>query len=290
MIGRKSHTRLSYAERIARVAAHIAANLDSDLSLERLAGIACLSTYHFHRIYRAMTGETTAETARRLRLHRAAHSLVASHDPIARIAARAGYSSVAAFTRAFAASYGLGPATYRRRGSLLPDAEPLHEKDEPMSSPWTVSVQPMPALCLAAIRHIGPYIEIGRAFDRLMPWAAARGLLGPETLGVGVFHDDPASVPANELRSDAGITVAPEVEGDGDVRILPIAAGQHAVLRHVGPYAELEKAYDWLYCAWLPTSGYEPADRPAYEIYRNNPRDVPARDLVTDICLPLAGG
>ncbi|MBB4017820.1 AraC family transcriptional regulator [Chelatococcus caeni] len=290
MIGLKSQTRLDYAERIARVATHIAGHLDGDLSLERLAGIACLSPYHFHRIYRAMTGETAAETARRLRLHRAAHGLVASQSPIARIAARAGYGSVAAFTRAFAASYGHAPAAYRRRGRLLPGAGRPHEEDGPMTSPWTVTLQPMSALRLAAIRHVGPYMEIGRAFDRLMPWAAARGLLGPGAVTVGVYYDDPGSVAAKDLRSDAGITVGPEVEDDATVHIVPIAAGTHAVLRHRGPYAELERAYDWLYRAWLPASGHEPADRPPYEIYRNDPREVPAQDLVTDICLPLAEG
>ncbi|APF37984.1 AraC family transcriptional regulator [Chelatococcus daeguensis] len=288
MIGRKSQTRLDYAERIARVATHIAGHLDDDLSLERLAGIACLSPYHFHRIYRAMTGETAAETARRLRLHRAAHSLVASQLPIARIAARAGYGSVAAFTRAFAVSYGHAPAAYRRRGRLLPGAGCPQEEDGPMTSPWTVTLQPMPALRLATIHHVGPYMEIGRAFDRLMPWAAARGLLGPGAVTVGVYYDDPGTVAAKDLSADAGISIGREIEGDATVHIVLIAAGTHAVLRHRGPYAELERAYDWLYRAWLPASGHEPADRPPYEIYRNDPREVPAQDLVTDICLPLA--
>ncbi|OWK24560.1 hypothetical protein AJ87_20285 [Rhizobium yanglingense] len=40
--------------------------------MERLAEIACMSSYHWHKIYRAIYGETLAATVKRLRLHRAA--------------------------------------------------------------------------------------------------------------------------------------------------------------------------------------------------------------------------
>ena len=49
--------------------------------------------------------------------------------------------------------------------------------------------------------------------------------------------------------------------GDADLRPLTIAGGRYAVLLHVGPYAELHRAYTWLYREWLPTSGEEPSDR-----------------------------
>ena len=56
-------TRESYARRLQRVIEHIWTRLDAPLDLEALAQVACLSPYHFHRIYRAMIGETVAETA-----------------------------------------------------------------------------------------------------------------------------------------------------------------------------------------------------------------------------------
>jgi AraC family transcriptional regulator len=59
------------------------------------------------------------------------------------------------------------------------------------------------------------------------------------------------------------------------------------VLHHKGPYAELERAYAWLYGTWLPQSGEEAADRPVFEEYLNNPRALPPQEWLTDICLPL---
>src|SRR5580693_10556388 len=98
-------TAQSYAHRLGRVASHISAHLDEPLDLERLADVACLSPYHFHRIYRAIWGETAAETLSRLRLDRAAFQLLTTTASVTQIARCAGYSSLAAFSRAFTTAY-----------------------------------------------------------------------------------------------------------------------------------------------------------------------------------------
>jgi AraC family transcriptional regulator len=47
---------------------HIQEHLDEALDLEELARVACFSSFHFHRVFAAMTGETIADHVRRLRL------------------------------------------------------------------------------------------------------------------------------------------------------------------------------------------------------------------------------
>jgi AraC family transcriptional regulator len=110
MTGPKAASRQSYHDRIERVAAHIRSNLDAPLDLDALADVACLSRFHWHRIYQAITGETSAQTVRRLRLARAAADLADTRDPLTWIAERAGYASQSAFTRAFTAAHGMAPA------------------------------------------------------------------------------------------------------------------------------------------------------------------------------------
>ena len=109
--------RIDYQERLSRVVAFMHDHLEEEIDLNRLADVACLSPYHWHRIYHAMNGETIASTVRRLRLHRAAGFLANTTTPIETIAERSGYGGVAAFTRAFAADYGMPPAQYRREGA-----------------------------------------------------------------------------------------------------------------------------------------------------------------------------
>ena len=106
-----------YADRVERVHAYLAAHLDRDVDLDHLAGIACFSPFHFHRIYHALQGETIAESVRRMRLHRAALDLIEGTVPVARIAVRAGYGSQAAFTKRFHEEVGESPARLRRARS-----------------------------------------------------------------------------------------------------------------------------------------------------------------------------
>ena len=75
-----------YQRQLDVVTDYIYAHLDEDLSLETLAHVSGFSRYHWHRIYRAVRGETAAQTVRRLRLERAAAMLTETSWPVERIA------------------------------------------------------------------------------------------------------------------------------------------------------------------------------------------------------------
>ena len=257
-------------------------------SLEELAEVAAFSPYHFHRIYCALAGETPADTLTRARLQRAAVMLLETDRPVAAIAHSVGYGSAEALTRAFRATYGLPPGAYRARGGL---AEPLPRiATEEDTALFSVTRRDEPGFTLAAIRHIGPYPQIGTVFDRLNAWAGARGLIGAETRFIALYHDEPGPVAEAALRSDAGLTVPPGTPVEGEVRPIDVPPMPVAVLLFQGPYAELEPAYRWLYGEWLPRSGFEPADHPAMEVYLNDPRLLPPAEWLTEILLPLKPG
>jgi AraC family transcriptional regulator len=279
-------TRLDYGRRIARAMALIAADPARSPKLDELAGAAAFSPFHFHRIYRELAGETPAETLARERLSRGALLLVRDALPVAVVATRCGYGSAAAFTRAFRAAYGIPPAAYRDRGGIgtpIPaPAPPLEE-----IAMFDVTIRAEPALRLAALAHRGPYSTMGTSFDRLGAWAAARGLIGAETRFIGLYHNDPMTVPEADLRSDACLTVPAGTEGGDGVRILDLPPTRCAVLVFRGPYAELEPVYTWLYRDWLPMSGEEPADQPPREEYLNDPKSLPPAEWLTAIMLPL---
>jgi AraC family transcriptional regulator len=270
-----------YAERVQRVVDYLAEHLDETLDLDALARVACFSPYHFHRIYRALLGETVSDTVRRLRLHRAAIDLLDRDLSIERAARRAGYASQAAFTRAFRAEYGEPPARYRvvRRIVQL--------NQERNSSMYKVEITAMPKLRVAAIEHRGDYQLTSKVFERLMTVAATTGLLTPDTRTFGIFHDDPASTPRDELRSTACITVPNNWAPSGELTEARIEGGRYARIVHTGPYAELKTAYDWLFQTWLPSSGEELRDVPCIEEYLNDARQVPAKDLKSAILVPL---
>jgi AraC family transcriptional regulator len=280
----KPETRMDYGRRIARVTDHIAGNLDGNLSVERLAEIAFFSPFHFHRIYREATGETLADTVRRLRLHRAAVELTREDTPLPRVAKRAGYGTLAAFSRAFAADYGVPPGAYRLRGRLLP---PNPKKPQAMSARYRVEIAPFAGARLAAILHRGDYQKIGNSFAKVQIFFAANGL--PPSGSFGIYFDDPESVPERELRAEAGLATDAKIPPHEKIREVKIPAMLCASVLHKGPYAELERAYRQLFRDWLPGSGYEAADFSCFEEYLNDPRETPPSGLLTRIHLPLKG-
>jgi AraC family transcriptional regulator len=283
----KTLTRETYARRIERVADYLIDHLDGDVDLHRLAEEAHLSAYHFHRVYHGMTGETVAETVRRLRLHRAAMKLISSDIAIALLAKEAGYRSVQAFNRAFSQSYAMPPAAYREKQSRAVLRTPPFQAKE--SDMYEITIKQTSPVRVAALRHEGEYMNIGAAFERLNIWAAGQGLLDGVVRWFGIYHDDPAATPARDLRSDACLAIPPDVTPAAGYRITATPAGRCAMLVYKGPYSSLEKPYRWLYGEWLPASGEEPADAPCFEEYLNDARSVAPSELLTAIYLPLKG-
>ena len=271
-----------YQRQLDAVTDYIYAHLDDDLSLDRLADVSGFSPYHWHRIYRAVRGETAAQTVRRLRLERAATMLAQNAWPLERIARRAGFTSADAFSRAFQRAYDRTPGRFRsdraggpngtggsRRPAVIPDAE--------SPTPYPVRVEERPERRLAVAEHRGSYMGIGRAFARVVD---RMGLRKPM---VAIYEDDPDAVPEAALRAVAGAVVGPEAEVPEDLETRVVPAGRYAVMRYTGPYA----AYLWLYGQWLPTSGHEPRNHPVVEEYLTDPATTPPAQAATDILLPL---
>ena len=283
----KKHTLIDYEARIKRVIAYIYDHLDEDLNVDRLAEIACFSSWHWHRIYRGLTGETAVQTIRRLRLHRAAAALVQGEHSIEQIAQKAGYGSVEAFHRAFVKDYHIPPAAYRKQAIDQIFPAPVLAKDEQMKE---VEIRKLDPIKLVCIPHKGSYMEIGKAFYELVVWASARGLGGKGSRIIGIYFDDPKSVAEKDLRALAGGVVEADFEfelDDDKVVFHEIAGGRTAVLLHKGPYEQAGRSYDWFYGTWLPQSGEQPADAPMYEEYLNDPQTTPPAELLTEICMPL---
>ncbi len=281
----KEHTLIDYEARIKRVISHIYDHLDEDLNVDRLAEIACFSPYHWHRIYRGLTGETAAQTVRRLRLHRAAGALVEGEETIEQIAGNAGYGSIEAFNRAFAKDYHSPPAAYRKQAIASSFFSPVLTKDKHMKG---VEIRQLEPIILVCIPHKGSYMEIGKAFHELVVWATARGLGGQGSRIIGVYFDDPSTVAEKDLRALAGGVVDADFEPDDEkIEVHKLAGGRTAVLLHKGPYEQIGRSYDWLYGTWLPQSGEQPADAPLYEEYLNDPQTTPPAELLTEICMPL---
>ena len=276
---------VDYEKRTLRVIEYIHDNPTGDLSLDALADVAAMSRFHWHRVFRNMTGETCAQAVKRIRMHRASIALVQSDQAIAEIAAQVGYPQLASFSRAFSDIYRCSPTAFRAKDQAMPAPINFKHRDELMHD---IEIRDMPARTLAALLHKGPYLEIGRSFQSLYAMIGSRGLFPQISFGVGIYYDDPSQKPAQELTSHAGVTFhGPEVP-DGFETVV-ITGGKSAVLTLKGPYSGLPQAWDHLYSGWLVGSGEEPEDEASYEVYLNDPTDTAPDDLLTELVIPLKG-
>jgi AraC family transcriptional regulator len=295
----KPETRESYNERLLKVLVYIQDHLDEELPLEELAAVAHFSPYHFHRIFRGMVGESVREHVRRLRLERAASRLKHGRESVIHLAIDAGYDSHEAFTRAFAAQFGLSPSQFRRHHRSLPfPPAPSGVQCRPHGGPaglahdmggsgMEVRIENLPPRRVAFIRHIGPYREVGPTFGQLVAWAARRGRLTPQSRLLGVAHDDPDVTPPEKRRYDVCLEADAGFAGEGEVGVQEIAGGDYAVTIHRGPYHRVMETIAHLCGEWAPHSGRELRSAPTFAVFLNDPGQTPAEELLTEIYLPL---
>ncbi|MES2494398.1 MAG: AraC family transcriptional regulator [Pseudomonadota bacterium] len=267
----KQQTQQSYYRRISRVIAEILADPSAPHTVDSLAAVALLSPFHFHRIYRALTGEGIAETVRRLRLAQAARHLAQGVGPVTEIALDAGYDSPQAFARAFREFTGVSPSDYQTRHGEIA-ASPAIE---------IVTIAPFEALCL---RHVGPIASIGLTYRKLNALLRGQVTFADPPAQIGVSLGDPEG---SDFVYRAGLAATPPVKPIEGVDVLKLEGGLYASHRLVGPYALIAPTFQALFGQWLPQSGFEPDNRPALEVYhtRSAVGDRPVN--ITDLLIPI---
>jgi len=152
-----------------------------------------------------------------------------------------------------------------------------------------VEIKQMPEQRVAAVRHRGPYNQIGEAFSRLGAIVGPAGLLAkPDAAMIALYHDDPESTPADQLRSDAGIAVSADADLPASLVEHHLPAGRYAKTVHVGGYEKLGDTWARFLGEWLPESGERLGSGPSYERYLNDPSRTPKEKLLTEIYVPIA--
>ncbi|HUJ69813.1 MAG TPA: GyrI-like domain-containing protein [Syntrophorhabdales bacterium] len=322
----RAYLRKEYIRRINRVIDYIEANLDKDLSLETLSEVACFSRYHFHRLFGAVIGEPLGQFIQRVRLERAASKLIHNPlKSITQVANECGFSSSAGFARAFREAFGMSARVWRAGGhrmnsNLRKDesnsgkmesktrkdyAVPsLYIESNVVAQTWRLTMREKPEITanveikeiremeVAYVRHIGSYSGDSRLYreliGKLMRWAGPRGLLRiPDTKLLFVYYDNPGITDEARLRTDVCITVPEGTPAEGEIGRMAILGGRYAVAHFEITPDHYSDAWNGVYGGWLPESGYQPDERPAFEIHLNEPEEHPEGKHIVEIHVPV---
>jgi AraC family transcriptional regulator len=222
-----------YFARVCDAVEYADAHLDGDLSLAALAGIACFSPRHFHRVFTSLLGETPDDCVRRLRLQRAASLVLSSEAPsMTQIAMDCGFSTPALFSRNFARRFGASPTEWRagmkRQSKVKHRQAPVaFGKDGASSFRYLVGdddekvevdILRLPSFKVYCVPYLQGYDEgVYAAYARLVRWARPRGLLTEGFRKVSIPFDNPSVTPPQRCRNYAGIVPGPRNDADGIV-------------------------------------------------------------------------
>jgi len=105
---------MNILDRLNAVINYVECHLNEDLDLDYLAGLACCSTYNFQRMFTFITDISIVEYIRRRRLTLAALELQQSDIKVIDLAMKYGYNSPISFARAFQAIHGITPSEARK--------------------------------------------------------------------------------------------------------------------------------------------------------------------------------
>ena len=141
------------------------------------------------------------------------------------------------------------------------------------------------------LRHVGPYAGdselFGRLWGQLYRWAGPRGLVGPGTRCFTLYHDNPNVTDEDKLRISLCLSVPEGTAVDGEIGAMVLPGGDVAVARFLLDPVQYGDAWTAVYGGWLPESGYQPDDRPAFEEYHNDPKEHPDGLHDVAICVPV---
>ena len=262
-------------ERIQRAVDFIETHLQAELDMAEIAAAACYSSFHFQRLFRAISGLSVQGYVRQRRLSEAARLL---RDPACSVLDAAlayGYQSHEAFSRAFVASFGINPSECRRQPDVFAGQARMEFLPRQGDLGLIASKAPNIRLhepCLligkagATSLEADYYADIGNAYREFgetesylqIPNKAAPA----RSYGVSYdYHDN------GDFAFLVGerVTHLPEAMPAGFVA-LSLPGGFYAEFEVYGPVNTVQIVRDYIYGTWLPNARYERTDGPDFEI------------------------
>ncbi|MFT5756044.1 MAG: AraC family transcriptional regulator [Alteromonadaceae bacterium] len=287
---------IDYQKRICQVLDYIDIHLYEDLSVDKLAEIACISKFHFHRQFSTLLAMNVTSYIQKLRFRRASYQLAfRQKSRVIDIALDNGYESAEAFSRAFKRSTKQSPSNFRRD----PDWLPWHENNKPLNmlrkfrmqkndDDIEVTIKDVATMKIAVLEHRGAPELLGQSIRQFISWRKENKLPPSKSRTFNLVYDDPTTVTPKEYRFDLCAEIQDEVQiNDSGVITKSILSGRCAVIRHIGADEDMTNAIHFLYSDWLKKNHEELRNFPLFFERVSFFPDVPEHQMITDIYLPI---
>jgi AraC family transcriptional regulator len=275
---------------LERARAFVEANGAEPLSLEALATVAGLSTYHFARQFTARFGISPMAYARDQRMALAASRLTDEKPPaLVELAFDLGFESQEGFTRAFKRAHGVSPGRYRRN----PAREEVAAMSEVMPLRLTMSPAPVRKLGFRVAGFSGVFDETTRAqipmlWPKLVQRLPLPGQVGDDA-SFGVCW--PAEGEAGCFRYLAAVPIAADAPAPAGMEVKDVPAQTYLVFRQETDgsalHPQMQAAVKQIWGERVPNSGFKLANGPDIEAYP--PGFEPDRPSHVEWWIPVEG-
>lgn len=292
---------------MVKIIQYIDNNLDTELSLEKVAEIAAYSPFHFHRIFKMIIGETLQNYIFRKRIEKSAFYLsLRKNLSVKDIYLNLGFSSHSDFNKAFKKYYGKSPSEFRK---ITPEKfhtiSQIHRKNGQVDTVfdqyicniknllnWStmnlkIKVTDLPEMNLAAVMSLG-IANVESSFNVLIDWAKEKQLFPQENLKIiSVYHDSFKVTSADKVRIHACMLLDKPLEKqDGEIFPEMLEAGKFIVGSGELTLAEFEQSWVSLFL-WMKENGYTTRKAFPFEIYHSNFKEHPEGKMLVDFCIPI---
>jgi len=283
----RQETQDEYQNAVNRTLVYIQQHLAEPIDLVRLADIACLSRFHFHRIFKAVMDESPGEYLKRIRLEIAAFKLRTTRHTLAQIADEVGYQSQHSLSRAFHKHFGKSPSAYRKEPSDL--SVPIRRNECPVF--LTPEIRTVPTEKVICVRLVQPHLQINaytEAWAKLFRLTGENGIPDANHRYYSFSHNAPTITQPEKQHIYVGVGQPQANQTKKTTGIQHLERGQYAVFTYQGPHHQLSDVYCFIYRYWLPRSEYYVRDCIMFERYLNSLRQVEENQLITEVYIPIA--
>ena len=282
----KVSNRVYYRQRLNIIKEYIHNNLDTKIELKTLAELSHLSSFHFHRISRALLGEPIGAYISRIRLETAAKMIRYTTLSIEEVAYNVGYKTPSSLSKAFKLYFGTTPSNYRKNKQFKTKTTLTMKISLNIKKPKIAVIEDKNCIYY---RLTGAYnsMDYGAAWAALWKEVKTQKLFTAGIEHIGLPYDDPKITNENKIRYDACLIIYKNAVPSGDIGTKALKGGRFAIFHYQGSYANISQVYDYIFNTWLLENEYELRDDTVREKYLNNPEKTEESKLKTEFYLPI---
>lgn len=305
MISSPTHnkTQVEYYRRIQLALDFIESNIDRSIQLNDIAKTSHFSSFHFHRIFHAIVGETVNDYVSRKKMEKAVNRLAYhSKMTVTEIAHIGGFSSSANFSKAFKLYFGMSPSELRKvkfqnkyikesKNGKLYSKYGKEFKPQDLYSQFVtkagasvsgkleeilmdVKVEYREEINIAFLSSDKGYEldSVYRTWDKVTSWGRNSGIDCYQQTRFGICHDNPTITPEDKCCYDAAIEIPSQLAVAAPFKKSSIPSGKYAVAYFKNSAEKITSFMTELCGGWFINSGYEPDDFPPVFNYLNDSR------------------